>query len=267
MIVIFNKNKNSASTRIRGHIFTEGVKAPAMYIQKKATEDVVRIAQKYKGSIIYDLDDKIREKKSKQRETMLKLATVVTTDTEERAKEIRKFNENVYVVPDCVDYLKNPPTPKKVIKVKNIVTFGNKLSVLQAEGWVTHYICNKRVIAGKFIPWDRKTFIDNLRKFDLCVLRHKKNSSKGNLRLITAMAAGVPCVVSDTPSFADTMKDAGYKELIVDNKEDLPKAIRFIESHPNISEDFINFAWENYSPEKSQKIFRKVIYEHCLSNR
>jgi len=260
MKTIFNGDMNSASTRIRGYIFTENVTANVLYIQKDATDRAIKAARKSDIPVVYDLDDAVREKSGRRRKTMLELADIVTTDTEERAVELRKYAKVVHVVPDCIDYIRKPLSPKKKLDINDTVTFGTKISVLAAKGWVSHYICDRELMPGKFMPWHFKTFPSILRRFDLCVLRHnKENSPKGNLRLITAMAMGVPCVVSDTPSLAKTMKDVGLHGCICDNKRMLELVCSGLEAMEGLSERLIQYAWDKYSPEISQKRFREVV--------
>lgn len=262
---IFNNGAESASTRIRGIAFTQGIDADVLYIQKRADGKAIDAAMESKIPVIYDLDDTVRQKENKWRVTMLMLAGVVTTDTGLRADVLREYTKNdVVVVPDCIDYIDSPPKPIPPRKIKNIVTFGNKLSVRNAEGWATHHISSERMIKGTFIKWNLDSFVKTLRSFDLCVLRNvNKTAVKSNIRLITAMSLGLPCVVSDTPAYAETMRMAGFPGLITDDIAELPDIIDYIESVPDISKAFIDFAWKHYSPEASRKTFRNVCERIC----
>jgi hypothetical protein len=264
MIRLFKGTRDSASTRIRGYTFTDGMAGGVLYIQKIADDKALKAAMNSKIPVIYDYDDNIRDKPGKRMKSMMRLADAVTVDTEERAIEAMEYSNNVFVVPDCIDYISAPIPPHRVKDMKNIVTFGNKVSVKAANGWATHHICSEKVIDGKFIRWGLGSFVSELRKFGACVLRHnEKNYQKSNNRLITAMAIGVPCVVSGTPEMKRTMEEAGYPELIVRDIANLNSAIKFIESHPELSEKCSAYAWKNYSPQKSRESLRKVIESVC----
>jgi len=264
MEVIFNSTIDSASTRIRGFMFTKNCDADILYIQKRADAQTIEKARRSLVPVVYDLDDNPQESNGRYRVTMLGLADFVTTDTELRAHRLRRYAENVRVVPNCIDYIDTPVRAKKIGRVRSVVTFGNKTSVKAASEWVDSYICNKQVMEGIFIKWSLKTFVEDFRKFDLCVLRHdKKNAVKSNVRLIAAMALGVPCVVSSTGSYSDTMQAVGYPDLVTDNLRELPEKVRFVEDHPEISQRCMDYVWSKYSQDASRKIFNAVVKEVC----
>ena len=207
-----------------------------LYIQKKADRDTLRtaMAAKDKGiKIVYDLGDPAIYDEEHHRITMLRLANVITTDTENRKTELLQYVKNIVVVPDCIDYEGTYRTFEYAPEIKRIVTFGNTESITAAAPYMNPlplkkvYITNNKRPCfpdAKFVEWKYDSFIKNLAKNDLCLLV-QSNHSKSNNRLLVCMRLGIPFVVADSPSYRETVKATGLKHLIVKDSIDIEAVI------------------------------------------
>jgi hypothetical protein len=289
-----------ASARIRYYTFMKYLKcdktdnleeADVVYFQKKSSKDIIKLAWelKHKGKkIVYDCDDGDgkRDRKNRNDSAMFEVADVITTDTEERAKEFRKKTDTIVcVVPDCIDY-NIDRNEHKIIhpEIITIGTFGthkvlestfNKIKLLP-KFKNQYYITDRKISSynkhgWKLILWNVDTFIKNIKKFDLCVLLHSENKLgelKSNNRLLVCMALGLPTIVSNTCAYAETMFFAGLDHCIISGKA--KKTISMLLKYKTriiCSDKMHNYVWSVYSPERSAErlefIFRRL-YDSSL---
>ncbi len=252
-----------------------------LYIQKRANYiDLIKQAKRSGISVVYDTDDGEGLRRKGDDRPIFPLVDAITTDTEFRAKAFRKITDTpVFVVPDAIDYIDAFPEPAKIKdKIKRICTFGSFRSTNSAipyllplqDKYKVSYITDRKILKlkkCKFIRWDFKKFVRKLQKHDLCVLAHREDEEKqwkGEARLLTAMAVGIPTIVSNTPSFSKVMKKCKLSSLVVQHPEEVSGAIKILDkfNREEIQHDFMKYAWKNHHPKMSARllagIFRSV---------
>lgn len=282
------KNINSASTRLRYYYilkhlpkecsfktYSGKLAGDILYVQNNADTKTVKIAKKAKKRnipIVFDIDDPVKHKRNQS--GMLKLADTVTTDTKQRAEYLSKWNENVVVVPDLVDYdVKKPIEIRE--NIRKIVSFGNNSSLMKClpymkniQNCACYYIGNK--FQGiKFIKWKLKTFVKTMSRFDVAVLAHGYNfvgDMKSNNRLLVTMSMGMPTITTKTCAYYETLKDVGYEYLAIDKPNEINRVIDEIKPQAvreKMAQTFIDYVKDNYSSEKTgmklAHVFEKTI--------
>ena len=289
------KDKDSASCRIRYYIFLEnlpdgwkyerykpGKPCDVIYIQKKTSDEtigIIRDARQRGIPVVYDRDDIRRNWKEERYDVVMDNVSAVTTDTEIRAKEIRKFTKTpVYVVPDCLDYWVRPGNKIKIREgINKVVTFGRWKGVEAAApyfarcSYPTYYFCDRKIVAlhkSKLKKWNRKKFIQKLRKYDVAIVAHKNNwvmEMKSNNRLLVAMSIGMPVLAMQSPAYSETLEEAKHPELIVNSPKEVHKKLNYLKDSDvrrEISQDLFSYAWTRYKPEESGRmladVFKKV---------
>lgn len=283
-----------ASARIRYFTFMKHLKcyktvnlnkADVIYFQKKSSKDIIKLARELKTAgkkIVFDCDDGDgdRDRVDRNDPAMFKIADAITTDTEERADVFRKRTDTpVYVVQDCIDYGISRSNKIEINhEVKTIGTFGTH-KVLEATyknikkvpDLERYYICDRKIpkydkAGWEFSQWNLDTFVDNLKRFDICVLLHPENKLgelKSNNRLLVCMALGIPTIVSHTQSYSKTMCDVGLPFSMVEFG--IKDAFDFLSSYHrrnSWSNTIHEYVWKRYSPEESARqleyVFRRV---------
>lgn len=287
-------DKHSASCRIRYYEFLEylpeGFSASKykdkldcdiLYVQKIVDDwvlEVVKKAQKVGIPVVYDRDDVRKIWGTPNHFKMIKMADVITTDTEERKVNFEQQTDKpVYVVPDGLDYGVSQKDRIEIRELNRIVTFGNAASIGKSARYINeikgkkYYITKKKhkELNAKFIQWNRKTFIRNLRKHDVAIIVHDNTeieNMKSNNRLLVCMAIGMPVIVSNTIAYRKTIEDVGLVWLCVDSPREIKlvmKRLRDRDTRIEIGNKFIEYAYDNYSPGKSSKILAEV-FEKCI---
>jgi predicted peroxiredoxin len=274
----------SALDKLEFEIVDNCKDADIFYVQKKSTKDVIELVKELKKKgvkIVYDLDDGdgYRDKKDRYDKKMFVLADAITTDTEMRAEAFRKKTDKpIHVVQDCIDYgIKFEDRIDIREKIICGGTFGTH-KVLEATYDQANYVLNsakKEYVTDRKIikynnwewkKWSLDTFVNILKKWDICVLSHPKNDiggMKSNNRLLVCMALGIPTFVSNTFAYSNTMKAMGFEWLIV-YQNILPVAALFDPiMRKSVSTKMHMYVWKNYSPEISGKqlenVFRSVL--------
>ncbi len=251
-----------------------------LYIQKRANYiGLIKEAKRAGIPVVYDVDDGEGVRRKGDDRPIFPLVDAITTDTEFRAKAFRKITDTpVFAVPDAIDYLDFSPEPQEIRPtIKRICTFGSFRSTNSAipyllplqEKYKVSYITDRKILKlrkSKFIKWDFNKFVKKLQKHDLCILAHRNDEEKawkGEARLLTAMAVGIPTIVTDTPSFVKTMKACGLR-FWASSPEEMSNIIETHEQYEwkAMQEMFMEYAWKNHHPEMSAKllagIFRSV---------
>jgi hypothetical protein len=258
--------------------------ADIFYVQKNSRKEIIKLVRELKGKgikIVYDLDDGdgYRDKKDRDDKSMFILSDAITTDTEMRAEAFRKKTDKfVFVVQDCIDY---GIKPDDRIEIRKKVTCGGTFGthkVLEAtydqvnyalNSTEREYVTDRKIIRynnWEWKKWDLDTFVNILKKWDICALAHPKNDiggMKSNNRLLVCMALGIPTFVSNTFAYSDTMKAMGLEWLIL-YQNVLPVVALFDPiMRKSVSTKMHMYAWENYSSEISGKqlenVFRSVL--------
>jgi glycosyltransferase involved in cell wall biosynthesis len=248
-----------------------------LYIQKLRDVKLIEFVEYAKNkniSSIYDIDDKYTQIE----ENIIQTVSGVTTDTEERAKWLRKTKVPVFVVPDTIDYVTRNDTPLVIgERIKTIGTFGFGGGIFEKEylnnvpnnylkGCISNVI-NPEVIKCSLIKWNFKTFLQSFKKFDVCLLAHglkQFDLMKSNNRLLVAMAIGMPAIVSNTPAYRETMLNTKCDFLIAQEPKDVPNIIKTIapeQIRKEIGKKFRRYVWDKFSPEESSKVLAKVFLE------
>lgn len=254
-----------------------------LYVQKAAYAPVIDLAANASQRglrVVYDIDDDFGVFPDMYEGEMCNVASAVTVDCQARADHMQGFTDKpIYVIPGGIDYLDERIDIPPRRKIATVGTYGWAKNVMQAAEFMKHvpkqfsqsYIANKPgLISGAtYIPWALDTFIKELSAFDLCILAHEKSGTgnrKGNCRLITVMAVGLPVIVSDTTAFAATIRKLNLDYLVCDDPINIPELVgnlNNIDRRHEIRTAFLDYAWNNYSPkavgEKLARTFDAVL--------
>ena len=253
-----------------------------LYVQKAAYPYVVemcRNALELGIKVLYDIDDPFGLYHGMSEEEMCAVATAVTVDTEERAAVVREVAAGpVHVVPDALDYLDEPRRNGRVPpRPKSLVTFGNVESLSATSPFMGEvpapyqkaYIGRPagQIDDCEYVEWNLDTFIDELARFDLALLVHADDDAgkaKSNNRLLVAMSAGVPTLVSDTAAYAETVREVGFGFLVCRGPEDVPRALRELED-PALRQEIVDtcrdYVWSRYDPRFVSGEFARIVQE------
>lgn len=231
--------------------------AEAVVIQKRISPkrlDAILRTIGERAKLIYDVDDAGEPlwhaiAPSVLRRILMR-ADVVTTDTEgHREMLLRDYAAPaVAIVPDPIDY--DPvapvrPAPASDSRMRilwfgsmwNIALFEKHVTALRAiEGAEIVAVTNASAIErlrGRlpdvtFIPWSRDTFVSVLRNCTISVLPHDgtaNDRAKSNNRMITSITWGVPAIVSRTPEYERTARDAGVDWAAFSDEGELVAAV------------------------------------------
>lgn len=259
-------------------------KCDVLFIQKRPEQ--ISIAEKAKEAgipFVYDSDDGNGVRRKGDDRKMFELADAITTDSKERAEEFKKVTKTpVYVVPDPIDYVDKMPEPIRIRgEIRSICTFGSDRSTQATAPYLMElkdYMYNVSYITKteineldwcRFIKWEYGSFVRKLLEHDICILAHgdtDEKAWKGNARVITAMALGIPIICTDTPSYVTAMKDCGAEHLIIKSPKEVKDKIKLLEDkgdRGHLQAVFMDYAWKNYDPKdmanKLADVFRRVI--------
>lgn len=89
------------------------------------------------------------------------------------------------------------------------------------------------------IPFDNSTFIDTLRQFDGCILSHApldyniNTFVKSPNKLTLSITLGVPCIVSNTPSYSNVLDSTHLSQFKFSGGESFRKALDNLLSREN----------------------------------
>ena len=283
-------NSNAASSRIRCFRFFKfmagdynfcdindtnyiNAEVDLLFIQKIATKDYINVAKVYASKnipIIYDIDDDFGVWENMFEKDMLNIVSAITTDTIERKQYLEKYTKTpIYVIPDAIDYV-NDKSRAIIIKdkISNIYTFGSGGNIEYSVPYLlqipnnynTYYITgadNTKLRSIKKILWMETTFISYMYNADICILIHPddaRGNMKSNNRLLVSMSLGIPCIVSNTSAYKETMKSIGCDILVAKSENDVKTILTQLESvelRKEISAKFYEYAWNNFSPQIS----------------
>ena len=271
------------------------MEADVLLIQKRLTDlrlDHVRDAKARGCTVVYDVDDlgSALWYWTPQRlfYEMLELADIVTTDTELRRESLlNEFGASrVEVVPDAVDYYPSGPaelTPAEGDPLR-VLWFGTLLSMEHFERYIG-VLSDMRdvqvvaiVAAGgistyleyypevEFIPWSRSTFVSSLQTCHLSCLVHADsgdNRAKSNNKLITSINWGLPAVVSSTPEYERTVREAGVAAHALFGDDGAlgssVEALRPVGARGAYLEKAQPYVWQNYAPAVVAERFLEII--------
>lgn len=261
-------------------------KASVFFFQKKVSAKniwLARLARAMGNIIIYDVDDSGQDLWAwVPKSNFLKMAGIahaVTVCSREQLKILKSeihIGEKGFIIPNAIDYFPEAPVKLKQIKREKlqIVWFGNRrnfthlfekyvnalLKIPDAE--IYAILANKDIpkLSSRhprvnFLPWNLDSFTSVLQQFDIACLMHDGDiydMAKGNNKMIAAITWGVPAVVSRTPEYERTAKEAGIEDALFSNEKELAFAIERLRE-PAAREKYLEKAqgpiWKLYSPE------------------
>jgi len=261
------------------------LKANVFFFQKKVSLQNIWLARMAKAMgkiVIYDVDDSGEDlwawvpKKNFQQ--MAGIADAVTVCSESQLKILTQegqIEKKGVIIPNAVDYFPEAPVKRKQIKHEKfkLVWFGNgrnfglfekylkalhqipdaEIYVVVSNRFIQDFSARNPLV--KFLPWNVDNFISVLQQFDIACLMHDGDiydMAKGNNKMISAITWGVPAVVSRTPEYERTAKEAGIEDALFSNDKELAEAIERLRE-PAAREKYLEKAqgpvWKLYAPE------------------
>lgn len=279
--------------------------ADIYFFQKKITNLSIwqaRIAKFMRRAVIYDVDDLggalwywVSEKNLRK---MLRIADAVTTCSIEQLNFLKDAYgiKKGFVIPNTVDYFPNSPFKHSQIERPRLrlVWFGNSSNFCIFEKYIDTLlsvpniellaIVNEADIQEmrskhpelNFRSWSIDTFIPTLQQCDLAVLMHDgdpEDYAKGNNKMITAITWGVPAVISRTPEYERTAREAGIEYALFSDSDELAQAVERLRT-PEARERYLNTAqsqiWDRYSPDviaQQVLLLAREVYDDAKSRR
>ncbi len=268
--------------------------ADVLLVQKIVTLKTLRAANQARARgaiVIYDIDDVgpallgLMPRYLFNR--MLETASIVTTDTAgHRDQLIGEMGiSHVAIIPDAIDY--NPKGPVQLPLTEGnplrLLWFGNISNVALFERYVASLVSlpNTQVVAAtqasavteyairfpevSFVPWTQDGFISILQSCHLSCLMHDGTDidrAKSNNKLIASITWGVPAVVSATPEYERTAREAGVENSVFRNSRDLVEAIERLRPL-QAREEYLRKAqpdiWAKYSPAAVADVFVDLV--------
>lgn len=266
-------------------------------VQKLWTPEILAFVGEVKRRgrrLIYDIDDTgpgFRPRVAAGRlEKLLRAADLVTTDTEGHREQLlsRYGDIRVAVVPDAVDYY--PDAPARIEQAEanplRVLWFGSlgTMSLFEKYIGTLSAMPNVQPVATllpedlrlyslkfpkvQFLPWSREGFVSILQSCHLTCLMHDGfhwDRAKSNNKMITSIAWGVPAVVTRTPEYERTAREAGVEYAAFRDETEMMAAIerlRPAEARARYIADAQPQIWRTYSPEAVAQRFRQVVAEH-----
>lgn len=248
-----------------------------LYIQKRVNVESVNLSNlaiEQDTPIVFDIDDAIGTAAhiSDDKEMMRK-ATLVTTDTDPKAREYKGFAQKpLRVIPDGLDYFTEWYDWQPRYGVKSVCTFGWDHNVraalpymLQSQTYLRQfphgayagYITNRNIDeydrAGfSFVKWELATFLNNVGDYDCAILAHGDgpvDHMRCCNRFLAASFAGLLPLVKNSPEYASVAEDLGVPFLCVKRPTEIPKMItEYGENRVGILRNLRSAIWEDYKP-------------------
>ncbi|MBT5855920.1 hypothetical protein HOH87_04720 [bacterium] len=298
--------KETASTRLRYYSFLEGLPkdqfawvtfsgvsdfkdCSLVYVQKQAIPALLPLLKKLQAmeiGVIYDIDDDIEMLENVIPTfagiDFIQLADAVTVATKKSVSILKSSTQKpIHIVPNGIDYydqIEKYGVPSIQPTVTAIGSFGNlencteahsKLSILSNTSksiFITH---PDDSFPGHIVPWHLETFIQDLRQLDVCLLTQPDNERghlKSNNRLLVTLAAGIPTIAFDSPSFSETLEEAGLQALIVSCDKELQSTysrLQDCETRRDIQLKGLDYIDAHYTPIQNTSsiasVFKSVV--------
>lgn len=213
-----------------------------LIIQKKIDITTLNYVKSFDGLIIFDFDDPVHN--NPLFKEMMIYVDFITTDTIGRKEHFDSLNtgKNCYVIEDCLDYgivdlFETPDVTNK------ISWFGNYPNVSSIEWAIPHIIdCDfnlNLITDSRYLKvpnpititnWKLDTFVDEIRKSNICLLSHKGSDAgvKSNNKMIVSIASGVPCIVNESRSYEELAKQFNLNYSIANDMYSLKSALRLL---------------------------------------
>lgn len=185
--------------------------------------------------IVVFINDVYKEDSSRLQDWS-KIADLILTPTELHKNFIQSLVDiPVEVMIDSIDYnLTEFTLPNNNNTIPKICWFGYPESYYKSmyvyEDIIQEYVDKKLMefylitsptLPSRFpiVPFDNLTFLENLKQFDGCILSHApldyniNTFIKSPNKLTLAITAGVPCIVSNTPSYTHIMNTTNLSQF------------------------------------------------------
>lgn len=220
------------------------------WIQKRVTPGHLRVARAVKergGTVVYDCDESGPDLEAWARPDrvaeMLVLADVVTTDTPERAEQLREVVSSCRpeVLENGVDYGDQLPATRPEPSGGDqpelrVLWFGSRGNLRLLAPWAQSILSVdgvalvvsgpdasevRRGLGGipvEVRPWSRSGFAPILRGCHVTVLSHfgsRYDEAKSAHKMVTSICHGVPALVSATPDQERVAAYAGVEDTIL----------------------------------------------------
>jgi hypothetical protein len=218
------------------------ITSDVLIIQKKITSQTLLYVECFEGLVIFDFDDPVHDQSLFN--DFIKHVDIVTTDTLGRKEHFDslKTGKDCFVIEDCLDYgiVDLYDTPDFT---NNVVWFGNYPNITSIE-WaipsVLDFGFNLNLITqGKSVlvqnkvkinEWNLNTFVNDLRKSNICLLSHKGSDSgvKSNNKMIVSIACGIPCIVNESRSYEELAKKFNLDYCIVSDVKSLKSSLKML---------------------------------------
>ncbi len=220
--------------------------------------------------LVYDFDDTEVEEVLP---LIARKAHLITTDTEGHAAWGRKKTDRkIFVVPDPIDY--GIPGPMPPTEGSGVCWFGHPTNFPSVSSWARVIrdaglsfttISSQQMDSFPNLPWSLDTFVATLRQFAVCLLSHEgADPGKSPNKLTTAITAGVPCVVSDTPEYARVIREACGGFGIAADPDEAVKVTADLLS-PETRESYLRLAqpwvWSQYNLRRVAETWLQAVRE------
>jgi hypothetical protein len=270
------------------------LKSNVVVVQKRVTDEILQLAgqaKKQGTAIVYDVDDLSSAldywTSPAQFAGMLELADLVTTDTAGHREFLMRncAASRVEIVPDCIDYYPDRPCPvlPKDAAPLQVMWFGSisNIDLFEKYAGLLRSISDVQVVVMTgaesirdyaaahsgiiVIPWSRAGFIESLQSCHLTCLMHDGSEidrAKSNNKMITSIHWGVPAVVSRTPEYERTAREAAIEDALFDGDRELGVVVerfRSAEARRNYLVKAQQGLWERYSPEAVSRQFQNMM--------
>lgn len=275
-------------------------RANVFFVQKKVNQTIlqrVRLAKLGDNIVLYDVSDlgdalwSVVSRSDFRK--MVGLADIVTCATVSQAEQLasRYGVSCPKVVADSIDYFPSGIVRSSLSQSNplRVLWFGHSMNMGLTEPYINVLLTipnlevvivtqaafielfSHRYPGVHFVPWSISSFVSVLQSCHLAFLPHDgsvQDRAKSNNRMITSIAWGVPALVSRTPEYERTAREAGIESALFADQNDLKVAIERLRS-PQARTDYLDIAqpviWKHYSPDKIAQDYLRLITQTACS--
>ena len=241
--------------------------------------------------VIYDIDDGLFLREPFAINSLIKLSDMVIVGGHELHSYVKKYNENVFLIPTSADLKRYPDhrvphkesvrlgfigSPSTTIYMKLLLepleelakSYDFELRVISAPSHAEYRLFNslfeKRGVKVKLIPWSLEDEFHQLQNIDLGLaplFNGKWEKYKCGFKVINYMAAGIPPIASNVGEHSYIIQD-GVNGFLCDNDQEWVEKLRKLledeKLRENMGANARKTVEEKYSMEKNAKILAKL---------